>query len=122
MQSTLLTKAMLLVSQNCLPFSLFDSPLFQEYVNVAIDLGRAHKYQPVRSHHLKKHIFQVYDEVKLELRKRLSSTDELHISIDSCTFNSTKNIFNIIVSYGETEWHIGHAYSQSCNLKMPKPS
>src|SRR3989338_1755960 len=33
----------------------------------------------------------------------------LHVSIDSCTFNTTKLIFNVLVSDEISEWYIGHA-------------
>ena len=116
-QKMLLTKAMLLTSQNCLPFSLFDAPVFQEYVETAIELGRAYKYQPIRSHHVKQHLNQVYEEVKVELRKRLTPSQELHLSIDSCTFLFEKNIFNTLISDAETDWHIGHAYFPKLQAK-----
>lgn len=106
--SDLLTKAMFLTAQNCIPFSLFDSPAFQDFVATAVQMG-SHRYRPVRAHQVRAHLQQVYESVRTGLSKQLQlGSGALHISIDSCTFNSTKIVHNILVSDGETEWLVGH--------------
>ena len=117
-KQTLLTKAMLLVSQKFLPFSLFDSVEFNDFLNTAIELSNARKYEPIRADHLKSHISSVYQEVKTELATNLRSNRHgFHLSIDGCTFNSTKNIYNVLVSDEVAEWHIGHAYMPKFEAK-----
>ena len=99
---------MFLTAQNCLPFSLFDSPAFQDFIATAVQMG-SHRYRPVRAHQVRAHLQQVYESVRTGLSKQLQlGSGALHISIDSCTFNSTKIVHNILVSDGETEWLVGH--------------
>ena len=105
---------MVLVAQKSLTFSLFESSEFRDFIRTAIDLGK--RYVPVTSYSLKQHIETVYDETKSDVRRfLLRHKGRLHLSIDSCTFNTTKVIFNVVVMDDETEWYLG--YAEVNNLK-----
>ena len=116
---TLLTKAILLLSQKCLPFSVFDSEEFKEFMAVAIDLGK--RYQPPTSYALRNHIDVVYEETMNEVCKRIiANRGNLHICVDSYTFNTTKLVFNVLLLDGETEWFLGHAEADHLEKKEAK--
>ena len=100
---------MILVSQKFLSFAVFDSPEFGEFMRTALELGKS-RYKPITSYNLKKHIESVYAETKVQVNHcLLEGRGSLHFSIDSCTFNTTKNIFNVIAMTSNSEWYIGHA-------------
>ena len=73
-QQTLLTRAMVLVAQKSLTFSLFESSEFRDFIRTAIDLGK--RYVPVTSYSLKQHIETVYDETKSDVRRFYCVTRE----------------------------------------------
>ena len=105
----LLTRAILFVADTCTPFSVFDAPSFQNYVAAAIEMAKKPKFQLPRAHHVRNHIDEVHKQLLTELSQRLCERQGmLHVSIDSCTFNSTKCMYNVLLSDPDTEWHLGH--------------
>ncbi|MCW0217742.1 MAG: hypothetical protein OJI67_05425, partial [Prosthecobacter sp.] len=107
----LLGMATILVSQKCLPFSLFDSPQFRCFVEASNEVSRTRgqRQAPITSYELRKYVVNSYEETKQEITRLLSaSKGSIHVSVDSCTFNSIKNIHNIMASDHQFDWHIGH--------------
>ena len=108
-QHTVLTKATMLLAQQNLPFSHFDSAEFKDFIQTVLAVGRLH-YRDFGSYQLRQHIETVYLETKTQVVQHLTNRrGPLHVSIDSCTFNTTKLIFNVLVSDEISEWYIGHA-------------
>lgn len=109
-EEMVLTKAMVLVSAECLPFSIFESKFFHDFISATIERYKNRKYTPIRSHQVRSHIVNVYNELKTELFKRLENQKGfLHLTLDSCTFNTIKTFYNLVITDGIGDWHVGHA-------------
>ena len=106
---SLYTQGLLLMARECLPYSLWNSEEFRKFLNIAIELGKS-RLPPISSYYFRQHSIAVYTETKIKVSEQLHArSGPLHLFIDSCTFNTTKNIFNVLVSDERREWYLGHA-------------